>query len=93
MVGNPGNDPYGSLALGSASTPLVFGIDVGINGNGYFQVQNYDGTTLYTRNGTFLLDAIGRLVTSNDDVITPNITFPIGSIDTANITNDGDVYI
>ena len=93
MVGNPGSNVYGSLALGSTSTPLILGIDVAINGNGYFQVQNYDGTTLYTRNGTFFLDANGRLVTSNEDVVEPNITFPIGSINSTNITSDGDVFI
>jgi flagellar basal-body rod protein FlgG len=38
---------------------------VAIQGNGFFQVTMPDGTTGYTRDGSFQVDAQGRLVTSS----------------------------
>jgi len=93
LVGNPGVDIYGSLVFGSKSSPLILGIDVSITGNWYFQVQNYDGTTLYTRNGNFLLNPNGELVTTNGDIVQPGITFPIGSLASTHITSEGDVSV
>src|SRR5206468_12762783 len=40
-------------------------LDVAINGQGFFQVQMPDGTTAYTRDGSFQLDAQGQLVTAS----------------------------
>jgi flagellar hook protein FlgE len=39
------------------------GLDVAINGNGFFQLQQLDKSFAYTRAGNFKLDAIGGLVT------------------------------
>ncbi|WP_019374842.1 flagellar hook-basal body complex protein, partial [Melaminivora alkalimesophila] len=39
-------------------------LDVAIDGNGFFEVQLPDGTTGYTRDGSFKLDSQGRLVTN-----------------------------
>ena len=39
--------------------------DIGIQGEGFFQVQLPDGTTAYTRDGSFKLDSDRRLVTSD----------------------------
>src|SRR5450759_3844429 len=35
-------------------------LDVAIQGNGYFQIQMPDGTTAYTRDGSFQKDAQGQ---------------------------------
>jgi len=39
-------------------------LDIAINGNGFFQLST-NGTTSYTRNGQFHLDATGAIVTAN----------------------------
>lgn len=39
--------------------------DVALQGDGFFQISQPDGSTAYTRDGTFTLDATGRLVNPN----------------------------
>jgi len=39
-------------------------LDVAINGNGFFQVTQVDGSTAYTRDGQFKLDSSGNLITN-----------------------------
>lgn len=51
-------------------------MDIAISGQGFFQVQMPDGTTAYTRDGSFQVDAQGQLVTSNGYVLNPAITVP-----------------
>ncbi len=51
-------------------------IDVAINGQGFFQVQMPDGTTAYTRDGSFQTNAQGQLVTSSGYQVKPAITIP-----------------
>jgi len=50
--------------------------DVAINGAGFFQVQMPDGTTSYTRDGSFQTDKDGQLVTASGFTIQPVITIP-----------------
>jgi flagellar basal-body rod protein FlgG len=50
--------------------------DVAINGNGFFQVLMPDGSTAYTRDGSFQLDSTGQLVTASGYPIQPAITIP-----------------
>lgn len=59
-------------------TPMESGkdMDVAINGDGFFQVQMPDGTTAYTRDGTFNKDANGQLVTSGGYPLLDGITVP-----------------
>ena len=66
--------------------------DVAIQGNGFFQVLMPDGTTSYTRDGSFQTDANGQMVTSSGYVLQPAITIPA---DAQNITiaRDGTVSI
>jgi len=66
--------------------------DVAINGPGFFQVQLPDGTTAYTRDGSFQLDQNGQLVTSNGFPIVPEINVPPNST-TINIARDGVVSV
>jgi flagellar basal-body rod protein FlgG len=55
-------------------------LDVAINGLGYFQVQLPDGTTGYTRAGSFQLNATGQIVTADGYQIIPSITVPATAI-------------
>ena len=54
--------------------------DLAINGNGFFQVQQPDGTVAYTRDGSFRVDAQGQLVTSNGMPLAPPITIPANAV-------------
>ena len=47
-----------------------------IKGHGFFQIQLPDGTTGYTRDGAFQVDANGQLVTNTGYVVQPGITIP-----------------
>ncbi|HWZ49726.1 MAG TPA: flagellar basal-body rod protein FlgG [Herbaspirillum sp.] len=53
--------------------------DVAINGDGFFQVLMPDGTTAYTRDGSFQTDSQGQLVTSSGYPVQPAITLPAGT--------------
>ena len=50
--------------------------DVAIRGNGFFKILLPDGRTAYTRDGSFQLDAQGRLVTAQGYVVQPGLTVP-----------------
>jgi flagellar basal-body rod protein FlgG len=52
--------------------------DMALEGEGFFRVQMYDGSTAYTRNGAFKVDSNGRMVTSEGYYMKPDITFPQG---------------
>ncbi|RVT83131.1 flagellar basal-body rod protein FlgG [Inhella crocodyli] len=51
-------------------------LDMAILGDGFFQIQRPDGTTAYTRDGQFKLDANGLIVTNNGDTLLPGVTVP-----------------
>ncbi len=51
-------------------------LDVAIQGSGFFQVTMPDGTTNYTRDGSFQVDSQGRLVTSNGLAVANGVTVP-----------------
>jgi flagellar basal-body rod protein FlgG len=70
--------------------------DMAINGNGFFQVQMPDGTTAYTRDGSFHIDAAGQLVNNSGFALTPAVTIPptaqsvtIGADGTVSVTLPG----
>ena len=70
--------------------------DVAIQGDGFFQVLMPDGTTSYTRDGSFQTDSQGQLVTSSGYTIQPAITIPpnaqsitIGRDGTVSVTQPG----
>ncbi|MGZ5864321.1 MAG: flagellar basal-body rod protein FlgG [Xanthobacteraceae bacterium] len=50
--------------------------DVAIRGEGFFKIQMPDGTFTYTRDGSFEIDAQGRIVTSQGNLVQPGITIP-----------------
>ncbi|MCD8544874.1 MAG: flagellar basal-body rod protein FlgG [Sulfurospirillum cavolei] len=51
-------------------------LDLAITGNGFFQIQLPDGTTGYTRNGSFKLDADGNVVNSDGYKLLPELVIP-----------------
>jgi flagellar basal-body rod protein FlgG len=51
-------------------------LDMAVDGFGFFQVQRPTGETVYTRDGSFKLDADGNLVTSRGYQVLPTITVP-----------------
>lgn len=50
--------------------------DLAIEGNGFFVIQQPDGTPAYTRCGTFKTDAQGRIVTAEGMPLEPPISIP-----------------
>ena len=60
----------GSLEL--TSNPL----DLAISGDGFFQLQHPDGTTVYSRDGAFKLSADGEIVNSDGYFLLPEISVP-----------------
>ena len=65
-------------------------LDVAIKGSGFFQVTQPDGTIGYTRDGSFQVDAQGRLVTSSGLPVANGITVPTGATNVS-IATDGTV--
>ncbi|HHI76443.1 MAG TPA: flagellar basal-body rod protein FlgG [Gammaproteobacteria bacterium] len=64
--------------------------DVAIQGNGFFQINHPDGSIVYTRDGSFGMDANGQLVTQNGYRIEPAITVPANTL-SVTIGSDGTV--
>jgi len=64
-----------------------------IEGDGFFQVLLPDGTIAYTRDGSFKLDAQGRIVTSNGFPIEPEIAITEEDALDISISSDGTVTI
>jgi flagellar basal-body rod protein FlgG len=50
--------------------------DVAVRGEGFFKITMPDGRTAYTRDGSFELDAQGRIVTAQGNLVQPGITVP-----------------
>jgi len=69
-VGTPRLMSQGTL------TPTGAPLDVAIRGDGFFKIQLPDGTYAYTRDGSFQMDAQGRIVTVQGNVVAPGITIP-----------------
>lgn len=65
-------------------------LDLAVKGNGFFQIQLPDGTTGYTRDGAFKVDANGTVVTNNGFVLQPGITVPANAT-ALTISQDGTV--
>lgn len=65
-------------------------LDIAIQGDGFFQVTQPDGTTAYTRDGSFKRDANGAMVTADGYFMQPQITIPQNA-EQVNIGEDGTV--
>jgi flagellar basal-body rod protein FlgG len=69
-VGTPRLMTQGTLS------PTGNALDVAIRGDGFFKVAMPDGSFTYTRDGSFQMDAQGRIVTPQGNVVQPGITIP-----------------
>jgi flagellar basal-body rod protein FlgG len=54
-------------------------LDLAVIGDGFFKILMPDGTFSYTRDGSFKMDAQGRIVTSQGNVVQPGLTIPQNS--------------
>jgi flagellar basal-body rod protein FlgG len=66
--------------------------DVAIQGAGFFPVLLPDGSTAYTRDGSFQMDSQGQLVTSSGFTVQPAITIPANA-QSVTVARDGTVSV
>ena len=66
--------------------------DIAIEGQGFFQVQMPDGTTGYSRDGAFQVDANGQMVNSSGFLLLPGITVPPNA-KSVSVAKDGAVSV
>lgn len=73
-----GVKPVATYRLHSQGSIVITGneLDLAINGNGFFQIEMPDGTTSYTRAGSFQMNAQGQIVTADGYTVLPGITVP-----------------
>jgi len=67
-------------------------LDLAVNGRGFFQILQPDGTVSYTRDGSFHLDSNGQLVTSQGYSLEPAIVLP-AEVQTFTVGEDGTVSV
>ncbi|HEX2769604.1 MAG TPA: flagellar basal-body rod protein FlgG [Geobacteraceae bacterium] len=67
-------------------------LDLAIEGDGFFQIKMTDGTTTYTRDGSFKKDSQGRIVNSDGYPLTPEMVIPTNA-SKVTIGNDGTVSV
>ncbi|WAJ69424.1 flagellar basal-body rod protein FlgG [Catenovulum adriaticum] len=68
-------------------------LDMMIQGKGFFEVLQPDGTIAYTRNGQFTLDEEGQMVTSGAGfLLQPNIVVPENA-QSITVSQDGEVSV
>lgn len=68
--------------------------DIAIEGEGFFRVQQFDGTFAYTRNGSFKIDANGELVTARGYRLLPSVFMPEDFVrNSLSIAQDGEVSV
>ena len=90
------------LGVKTAATTRIFtggpltatdrSMDIAIEGEGFIQIVRPDGTLAYTRDGSFKIDAVGQVCTSDGFLIQPQITIPQNATE-INITPDGNVSV
>lgn len=100
--------PNGGVRTGSGAAADVTGrswgqgtpqgtgrsLDLALAGPGFFEVRQPNGAVALTRNGTFELDARGRLTTSTGDLVLPGVTLPPGSGETDfRVASNGNVTV
>lgn len=66
--------------------------DLSIEGQGFFQIVQSDGSLAYTRDGAFKVDGMGQLCTTDGYLVQPQITIPQNAAE-VNVTPDGNVSV
>jgi flagellar basal-body rod protein FlgG len=72
-VGTPRLMTQGAIAQTGKET------DIAVRGEGFLPITLPDGRTAYTRDGSLAIDATGRLVTAQGNLLNPAITIPANS--------------
>lgn len=67
-------------------------LDLAIQGRGYFEILMPDGSSAYTRNGEFQVNAEGQVVTANGYQLQPGLTVP-ANVRNITIGIDGTVSV
>ena len=67
-------------------------LDVAISGKGFFQIQLPDGSTAFTRDGSFQVDSQGNIVTASGYSLLPNMQVPQDAL-LISIARDGVVSV
>ncbi len=67
-------------------------LDVAISGKGFFQIQLPDGSTAFTRDGSFQVDSQGNIVTASGYSVLPNMQVPQDAL-LISIARDGVVSV
>lgn len=67
-------------------------LDVAISGKGFFQIQLPDGSTAFTRDGSFQVDSQGNIVTASGYAVLPNMQVPQDAL-LISIARDGVVSV
>lgn len=86
IVGTQKNFTAGSLQ--TTDQPL----DMAVDGRGFFQILQPDGTTAYTRDGTFHLSSTGQIVNASGFPLEPAVVIP-NNAQTFTVGRDGTVSI
>ena len=85
-VGTPRIMTQGTLSRTGAD------LDIAIRGEGFFKIQLPDGNFAYTRDGSFQMDAQGRIVSVQGNLVQPGITIPQNST-SLTINSQGQVSV
>jgi flagellar basal-body rod protein FlgG len=90
------------LGVKSVATQKVFAqgslngtdnpMDWAVQGEGLFQISLPDGSTAYTRDGSYKLSSDGTIVTSSGFPISPSVTVPVGANDLS-VSADGKISV
>jgi flagellar basal-body rod protein FlgG len=67
-------------------------LDIAIAGEGFFQITMPDGTTAYTRDGSFKLSNVGQLVTATGNPLAPPVVIPANA-SSITIGEDGTISV
>lgn len=78
----------GQGTLQSTENPL----DIAVQGRGYYQITQPDGSIAYTRDGSFQLSPDGQLVTADGFAVEPAITIPQDAL-SVSINQSGEVSV
>lgn len=85
-----GDEAPSSLQIGHGATPIASvrdfqqggfketgnDLDIAVNGDGFLQIRQPDGSIAYTRDGNFSLDADGNIVTHSGLMLEPDLNVP-----------------
>lgn len=89
---NPSSIGYGSkvgsidLNMGQSSFTMTdSSMDLGIDGEGFFQVQDADGNKFYTRTGSLTFDSAGNLVDSKGNFVLGVCGDPLGKTSSSDL--------